>query len=382
MSEVLARFYAELEEAARLRASDLHLTAGFPPRIRVEGELSTLAVAPWPVDDLAALAEVLAGPSGWPQLVAAGELDRAIGVRDLSRVRLHLYRQRGSYSVAARILPIVVPELDTLGLPEVVGTWTERATGLVLVTGPTGSGKSTTLAAMVERINERAAKRIITLEDPIEYLHAHRRSMVDQREVGIDTLSFAAGLRAALRADPDVILVGEMRDLDTARTALTAAETGHLVLATLHTTDAAQTLDRLIDLFPPTQQDQARLQLSGVLVGILAQRLVKAAGSPHRRVIAEVLVNTPAVANLIRTGKTPQIRSALQTGRHVGMQTHEQALREAADRGQISSDEAQGWLREWGGGIEGAAGLDVASATAPVEAGGRIGLRGRTPTRR
>jgi twitching motility protein PilT len=276
-----------------------------------------------------------------------GEYDCAYTVPGLSRFRVNIFRQRGTVSLALRTIPFGIPPFDSLGLPEVTREILRRPQGLVLVTGPTGSGKSTTLAAMVDEINRTMQKHVITLEDPIEYLHAHRQSIVVQREVGLDTKSFATGLRAALREDPDVILVGEMRDLETISTAMTAAETGHLVLATLHTPDAAQTIDRIIDAFSPSQQVQIRYQLASVLVAVYAQRLL-----PHRsgrgRVAAfEVLVNVPAVANLIRTEKVHQLKSVMQTGARYGMRTLEQDLNRLVAEGKVRREEADVLIMEW-----------------------------------
>jgi twitching motility protein PilT len=279
----------------------------------------------------------------WRTFREAGEIDFSYGIPGVSRYRVNVYRQRGCCSIAARIVPDAVPALADLGLPEVVKTFAEKPHGLVLVTGPTGSGKSTTLAALIDHINRTQRKHVITLEDPIEYLHRHRLSIIDQREVGLDTRSFAQALRAALRQDPDVILVGEMRDLETVSTALTAAETGHLVFATLHTTDAVQTIDRIIDVFPPEQQGQVRLQLSMVLQGVIAQRLYRTLDGKGRVAAVEVCVNTPAIANLIRTEKTHQIRSAMQTGRVHGMQTMESHLKELVAARKLP----ESVLRQW-----------------------------------
>src|SRR5690606_38237188 len=253
-------------------------------------------------------------------------VDFAYSLPGVGRFRANVYRQRGSLAAAFRLIPTSVPDLDELGLPPAVAGLCELSQGLVLVTGPTGSGKSTTLAAMVDRINRTRRLHIVTLEDPIEYLHRHRRSLVNQREVGIDVPTFAAGLRAALREDPDVIMVGEMRDLETIATALTAAETGHLVLATLHTPSAPQAVDRIIDVFPAEQQNQVRVQLAGVLEAVIAQRLVPTADGRGRHVVAEVLLGTAAVRNLIREGKTAQLPAVMETSRQYGMVT----LRESA----------------------------------------------------
>lgn len=336
-----------LYEAVERKASDLHLTVGIPPYLRIDGALLPMDHPPLTVEDCSRLAREILDEKAWLEFQELGEYDCAYTVPGLSRFRVNIFRQRGTVSLALRTIPFGIPPFDSLGLPEVTREILRRPQGLVLVTGPTGSGKSTTLAAMVDEINRTMQKHVITLEDPIEYLHAHRQSIVVQREVGLDTKSFAAGLRAALREDPDVILVGEMRDLETISTAMTAAETGHLVLATLHTPDAAQTIDRIIDAFPPSQQVQIRYQLAGVLVAVYAQRLL-----PHRsgrgRVAAfEVLVNVPAVANLIRTEKVHQLKSVMQTGARYGMRTLEQDLNRLVAEGKVRREEADVLIMEW-----------------------------------
>jgi len=275
----------------------------------------------------------------WELLRERGEIDLAYSLPGVSRFRVNVFHQRGSVGAAIRLIPRNIPDLERLGLPPVVAELAERQHGLVLVTGPTGSGKSTTLAAMVDRINRERSCHIITLEDPIEYLHQHRRSIVNQREVGADTRSFASALRAALRQDPDVILVGEMRDLETIATAITAAETGHLVLATLHTSSAVQSIDRIIDVFPSHQQGQVRIQLADTLEGVITQQLWLRADRTGRVAAVEVLAATPAVKNLIREGKTHQIISSIQTGGRYGMQTMEMALRQLVARGIIADSE-------------------------------------------
>jgi twitching motility protein PilT len=324
-----------LTMAKETGASDLHLSVGAPPVLRVDGELVAQGEVLSP-DAAERLARSLMTDAQWEAFQAAGEIDFSYSLAGVSRFRVNVYRQRGCVSVAARVVPSRVPKLEELGLPEVLSTFTERPHGLVLVTGPTGSGKSTTLAALIDHINHTQRKHIITLEDPIEYLHRHALSIIDQREIGQDTRGFGPALRAALRQDPDVILVGEMRDLETMQTAITAAETGHLVFATLHTSDAVQTVDRMIDVFPASQQAQVRLQIASVLQGVVSQRLYKRADGTGRVAAVEVLVNTPAVANLIRTEKTHQIRSVMQTGRQAGMQTMEMHVRELVARGLVA----------------------------------------------
>lgn len=272
----------------------------------------------------------------WTAFNLHGELDFSLQLPDTSRFRVNVYRQRGSVSIAARVVGAVVPQLENLGLPPILAKLTEKQNGLVLVTGPTGSGKTTTLAALINHINRTARRHIITLEDPIEYLHHHDQSIINQRQVGYDTNGFAPALRAALRQDPDVILVGEMRDLETISTAITAAETGHLVFATLHTSDAVQTIDRVIDVFPTGQQRQIRIQLASVLQGVVSQRLIRKKDNQGRVAALEILLNTPAVANLIRSEKGHQIRSVMQTSKQLGMQTMDMHLRELLQTGKIT----------------------------------------------
>jgi twitching motility protein PilT len=269
------------------------------------------------------------------------QLDFAYAIPGVARFRVNCFFQRGSVSAAFRLVPQDIPALDTLGVPQVLRELTAKPRGFVLVTGPTGSGKSTTLAAMLDVINEEHEDHILTIEDPIEFLHTHKRSIVNQREIGSDAEDFSLGLRAALREDPDVILVGEMRDLETISTALTAAETGHLVFATLHTQDTAQTVDRIVDVFPPDQQQQVRVQLSVSLQGIVTQQLLPRADGQGRTVAVEVLVPTPAVRNLIREGKTHQIYSTLQTGNQFGMQTMDSALAQLVREQKITRELAE-----------------------------------------
>ncbi|BCV21814.1 type IV pilus twitching motility protein PilT [Moorella sp. Hama-1] len=325
-----------LVAAAAAGASDVHLAVGLPPVFRINGELQVQHQ--WePLD--AGMAAGLVRPmvsERWEVFQEQGEIDLAYSLPGVSRFRVNVFHQRGSTGAAIRLIPRAIPGLETLGLPPVVGELAERRHGLVLVTGPTGSGKSTTLAAMVDKINRERRCHIITLEDPIEYLHQHRLSIVNQREVGSDTHSFARALRAALRQDPDVILVGEMRDLETIATAITAAETGHLVLATLHTSSAIQSIDRIVDVFPPHQQGQIRIQLADTLEGVITQQLLPRADRAGRVAAVEILIATPAVRNLIREGKTHQIISSMQTGARYGMQTMDAALRQLTVEGVIA----------------------------------------------
>jgi twitching motility protein PilT len=307
-------------------ASDLHLTAGSPPMIRHHGRLHPLD---YPVMTPQLTREVVYSILTNDQrqrLETDWQIDLAYSIPGKARFRVNAYFQRASLSAAFRLIPSEMPRLRDLGLPAVLQEFAKKPRGFVLVTGPTGSGKSTTLAAMIDMINEERHEHILTIEDPIEFLHKHKKCIVNQRELGADAQSFALGLKAALRQDPDVILVGEMRDLETISTALTAAETGHLVFATLHTQDTAQTVDRIVDVFPPDQQQQVRVQLSVSLQGIVTQQLLPKADGNGRTVAVEVLVPTPAVRNLIREGKTHQIYSTLQTGNQFGMQTMDSAL--------------------------------------------------------
>ncbi len=267
-----------------------------------------------------------------------GEIDFSYSAPKQGRFRVNAYIQRGSYGLALRIIPLEIPSMQKLGLPPVISDLTRLARGLVLVTGPTGSGKSTTLATMIDQINRERKKHILTLEDPIEYLHKHNKSIVNQREIGTDSKSFSSALRGALRQDPDVILVGEMRDLDTISIAITAAETGHLVLSTLHTLGSAKTIDRIIDVFPPYQQQQIRVQLASVLQAVISQQLLPKADGNGRVAAMEVMIVTPAIRNLIREDKVHQIGTAIQTGSKYRMQTMDNSLTELYRRGQISKD--------------------------------------------
>jgi twitching motility protein PilT len=263
------------------------------------------------------------------------------GIPNLSRYRVNIFKQKGNVSLTIRLIPTKIPAMEALGLPAMAEEFAKKPQGLLLVTGPTGSGKSTTLAAIIDYINRTRGDHIITLEDPIEFVHPHKACIVNQREIGVDTESFTSGLRAALRQDPDVILVGEMRDLETISIAITAAETGHLVFGTLHTADAPQTIDRIIDVFPPEAQQQIRVQLASVLLGVMAQRLLPTIDGNGRVAAIEVLVNTPAIANLIRSEKVHQIRSVLQTGKAQGMQTMDMALRDLLQKRSITVEAAK-----------------------------------------
>jgi twitching motility protein PilT len=314
-------------------ASDLHLTNGLPPTLRVDGELVPLSgYPPLEADQLQRIVYGMLSQKQRESFEENLELDLSYSLPGKARFRVNVYLQRGAVGAAFRLVPFVIRSIEDLGMPSVAEEFARLPRGLVVVTGPTGSGKSTTLAALVDVVNRERAVHIMTIEDPIEFLHPHRKAVVNQREVGSDTLGFANALKHVLRQDPDVILVGEMRDLETVSMAVTAAETGHLVFATLHTQDAAQTVDRIIDVFPPHQQQQIRVQLSGSLQAVVAQQLLRRADGGGRAVAAEVLVVTPAVRNLIREGKTHQLYSVMQAGAQYGMQTMDAALAELVKR--------------------------------------------------
>jgi twitching motility protein PilT len=327
-----------LREAVKRKASDLHIAVGQPPVLRLDGELVRFSGEILRPDDTVKIVREVTSPEQFAMLEQKGELDFSYSLSRVSRFRVNAYRQRGSYCIAFRLVYDGIPGLEELKLPPVVADLARKRRGLILVTGPTGSGKSTTLAAMINLINSERSCHILTLEDPIEYLHRHNKSIVNQREIGSDTQSFGNGLRAALREDPDVILVGEMRDLDTISIAITAAETGHLVLSTLHTLGAANTIDRIIDVFPPFQQQQIRLQLATVIEGIISQQLLPKRDIAGRVGVFEVMTATPAIRNLIREGKTHQIPTNIQTGAKFGMQTMDSALLKLCRQGVISRE--------------------------------------------
>lgn len=321
-------------------ASDLHITTGLPPVIRLHGELKTLDYPKLLPNDTRELIYSIMTQEQRDVLERNCEYDFSYSIPGKGRFRVNVYFQRGSIAAAFRTIPAKIPSIEELRLPAVVQEFAKKPRGIVLVTGPTGSGKSTTLAAIINIINETRSCHIITIEDPIEFLHPHKKSVVNQREIGTDTRSFSNALKYALRQDPDVILIGEMRDLETIQTALTAAETGHLVFATLHTMDAPQTIDRIIDVFPPHQQQQVRIQLAGCLQGIISQQLLPTADGKGRIVACEILVATAGIRNLIREGKTHQIYTAIQTGQKYGMQTLDMALADLVRRGWITYDTA------------------------------------------
>ncbi len=332
-----------LDEVLKRDASDLHLQVGLPAMLRIDGALRKVEN---PVilkhEDITALVDSLLDEQQKELLKRDLELDFSFAYGDLGRFRVNAFHEKGNLAAALRLIPTKIRTIEELGLPKVVSNFTEFPRGLVLVTGPTGSGKSTSQAAMIDKINTEKAVHIITIEDPIEYQHHAKQSIIVQREVHFDTRSFGAALRSALREDPDVVLIGEMRDLETIATAITVAETGHLVLATLHTNSAAQSIDRIIDVFPPHQQQQIRIQLSGVLQGIISQRLVPLVGG-GRIAAAEVLVVNPAVRNIIREAKTHQIDAVIQTGAEEGMQSMDKTLVNLIHEGKISYEDAKGF---------------------------------------
>ena len=335
----MAQIDALLERALACGASDLHLRAGSPPLMRLHGRLQPLPEVDSHDGYEAALLAILT-ESQRQVFEARNDLDFAYEIPHVGRFRVNLLRQHKGVGAVFRLLPSRLYTLEELGLPQVVYALVRLEQGLVLVTGPTGSGKSTTLAAIIDHINQESDKHIVTIEDPLEFIHPNKKSLVTQREVGAHTTSFAAALRAVLREDPDIILLGELRDLETISLAITAAETGHLVFGTLHTRTAASTVDRLIDVFPPEQQSQIRTMLAETLKGVIAQQLLVRADGQGRVVAVEILVGTTALANLIREGKTYQIPSLIQTGRREGMQTMDQAILELLRSKQITPQEA------------------------------------------
>lgn len=330
-----------LEEVVKKKASDLHLQVGLPPMLRIDGSLAPVTGAD-PLSDEAVETLIFAilDEDQKQILLKDKEFDFSFAFGDLGRFRVNAFHERGNLAAALRLIPNEILTVEQLGLPPIVTKFAEYPRGLVLVTGPTGSGKSTSLAALIHKINMEQAKHIITIEDPIEYAHKSKKSVIVQREVHYDTYSFSAALRSALREDPDVVLIGEMRDLETIASAITIAETGHLVFATLHTNSAAQSIDRMIDVFPPHQQPQIRAQLSNILMAICSQRLIPTIGG-GRIAAAEILVATPAVRNIIREGKTHQLEAVIQTGAEFGMQGMDKTLVQLIHAGTITYDEAR-----------------------------------------
>lgn len=330
-----------LEECIRRKASDLHIQYGLPPILRIDGTLTPI-VGNNPLNEETVKNLIFATLDEEQQkiLLQDKEFDYSFAFGDIARFRVNAFHERGKLAAAFRLIPNQIKSINDLGMPAIVETFAEFPRGLVLVTGPTGSGKSTTLAALVDKINREKSTHIITIEDPIEFTHKSQRSVIAQREVHYDTFSFAAALRSALREDPDVVLIGEMRDLETIQAAITIAETGHLVFATLHTNSAAQSIDRMIDVFPSHQQPQVRTQLSNMLMAICAQRLVPAIGG-GRVVAAEIMVANSAIRALIRDGKTHQLDTAIQTGADQGMQTMDRTLAKLVQTGVITYDSAR-----------------------------------------
>ena len=329
-----------LEDMIQRKASDLHITAGVPPEFRIDGSITPSEYEVLSPEITAQLAYSVLSDEQRKKFETTRELDFSFGIKGLSRFRANVYLQRGVVSMAIRQIPYEIMSFETLGLPMSVRDFTNRTKGLVLVTGPTGSGKSTTLAAMLDRINSNRPAHIMTIEDPIEYIHHHKKSIVNQREIGADTESFGHALKYVLRQDPDVILIGEMRDRETIGAALTISETGHLVFATLHTNSTFEAVNRIVDAFPADQQKQIYTQLAFVLEGVVTQQLVPRARGGGRAMVAEVLVCTPGVKAVIREGKTHQIYSLMQAGQKYGMQTMNQGLMMAVQDKSISAEEA------------------------------------------
>lgn len=332
-----------LSEMVEKGASDLHLTAGSPPALRIDGEIVSTSHGKLTPEVCQRLVYSLLTDAQKQRFEASNELDVSIAIKNVGRVRMNVFRQKGAVGAALRAIPSTIYRLDELGVPPVVYDILKIPKGLVLVTGPTGSGKSTTLASMIDFLNENEMGHVVTIEDPIEYVHLHKKCIVNQREVGGDTPSFVSALKYVLRQDPDIILIGEMRDLETIQAAITIAETGHLVFATLHTTDAPQSINRMIDVFPPYQQAQIRSQLSFVLQAVFCQQLVPRASGTGRCLACEVLVVTPAIRNIIREQKTEQILMAMQTGSKFGMQTMNMSLIELYNRRVITFDAAMAY---------------------------------------
>lgn len=333
-----------MEQLIEMGGSDMHLTAGLPPYFRISGKLQPIGDQPMTSEECQRLIFSMLNNTQRKNLEQNWELDCSYGVRGLARFRVNVYKDRGTYAACLRALSSKIPNFDKLGLPDVVREMADKPRGLILVTGPTGSGKTTTLAAIIDLINRTKAEHILTVEDPIEFVYEPIKSLIHQRQLGEDTKSFANALKAALREDPDVILVGEMRDLETISLAISAAETGHLVFGTLHTSSAAQTVDRIIDVFPADKQTQVRVQLSNSLVAVFSQTLVPKKNvkpGEYGRVMAqEIMIITPAISNMIREGKTAQIYSAIQTGGKLGMQTLEKVLADQYKQGLISFEAA------------------------------------------
>ncbi len=337
-----------LKKSMEMKASDVHYSVGRPIMVRIDGDLVEMDDHILKPDDVKKYFDAIMNDAQKEELNREGEIDFAYSLASVGRFRLNVFKQRGTYAAALRLLPFNIPDPKDLSIPESVVEMTKKKRGLVLVTGPTGSGKSTTLASLINIINKEKPVHIITLEDPIEYLHKSQNAVVVQREIGLDTQSYAQALRAALRQDPDIILLGEMRDLDTISTAVTAAETGHLVFSTLHTIGAAATIDRVVDVFPPHQQEQIRIQLATVLECVVSQQLMPLSGKDGGRCAAfEVMIANPAIRNLIREGKTFQIPSMMQTNRKAGMITMDDSLYELYAKRKISGETALTFAQDY-----------------------------------
>ncbi len=339
----MANLHQLLQTMIDKGASDLHITTGSPPQLRIDGQLVPMNLPPLSAAETKQICYSILTDVQKHRFEEDDELDLSFGIKGLSRFRANVFLQRGAVAAAIRTIPFKILSLEELNLPPIVSGLVNKSKGLILVTGPTGSGKSTTLASMIDKINSERHEHIITVEDPIEFLHQHKKGLVNQREVGADTKGFKQALKYVLRQDPDIVLIGEMRDLETMEAALTVSETGHLALATLHTNSAVQTINRIIDVFPPHQQPQVRAQLSFVLEGIIAQQLIPKMSGQGRVMAAEVLIPTPAIRNLIREDKIHQLYSSMQTGQaKFGMQTMNQALYDLFAKRIISYDEALG----------------------------------------
>ncbi len=342
-TELKANLHQLLKAMIDKGASDMHITTGAPPLLRIDGAIVPLKLAPLTPVDTKQLCYSILTEEQKIQFEKTSELDLSFGIKSLSRFRANVFMQRGAVAGVFRTIPFKILTFDELGLPPVVADLAKKPSGLILVTGPTGSGKSTTLASMLDKINSEERLHIITIEDPIEYLHLHKLSVVNQREVGTDTEGFKIALKYVLRQDPDVVLVGEMRDLETIEAALTISETGHLVFATLHTNSAISTINRIIDVFPPHQQQQVRSKLSFVLQAVISQQLIPRMGAPGRAMALEVMIPNPAIRNLIREDKVHQVYSQMQVGQDkFGMQTLNQSLYSLHARKLISLEEAMG----------------------------------------
>jgi len=324
-----------LRQAVEMQASDLHLKAGSPPVLRINGQIEALGLPALSSAETRFIAHKILGSEKFEQFEKQGEMEGSYYEDEVGNFRISIYHEKGEVGLAFRVVNTIIPNITSLNLPAGIKSLLDLNSGLILVTGPTGSGKSTTLAAMVDYINERRSCHIITLEDPIEFIHSNKKSIITQREIGTDSLSFPAALKASLRQDPDIIMIGEMRDLETISIALTAAETGHLVLATLHTTSAVQSISRVIDVFPSLQQRQAQVMLSNSITGVISQRLIPGIDGKSRYLAAELMVATPAIRNLIREGKLHQVYSSIQTGGRLGMQTMDNSIQQLIAKGLI-----------------------------------------------